>query len=87
MPETEKDALKKRLDVANKEILRLTKENESLIHMNDVLIAEKNQWMQQKAMQEQIIQQSLAQSNEKNNSMLQQIQDLNGEINRLKQEG
>lgn len=80
------DALKRRLDAANGEISRLLKENDSVKKMNEVLAAEKTQWVQQKAMQEQVIQSSLNQSNEKNNSMLQQIQSLNDEINRLKRE-
>ena len=82
---TEIDALKKRLGIANQEVERLSAENNALKNMNEVMSAEKVQWMQQKAMQEQIIQQSLGQSNEKNNSMLRQIEELNAEIRRLRE--
>ena len=84
MPETEKDALKKRLDVANKEILRLQTENTALIRANDVLISEKKQWELQKTVQEQIIQNSLNQSNAKNNEMLRQIEYLDAELRKCR---
>lgn len=56
------DGLLKRLDSLNEAIVIIQEDNKRLQKLNDVLIAEKKQWILQRPMQEQIIAQQLQSS-------------------------
>jgi len=56
------DALKRLHDSVNLRIIELERENKALIQSNEILVAEKKQWEQQKALQEQVIAQQLGNS-------------------------
>ena len=65
---------------------KFTIENARLSKANNILEAEKNQWTQAKTMQEQIIAQSINQSNSQLNIYLEQIQDLKTQIRGYKEQ-
>jgi len=65
---------------------KFTIENARLSNANNILEAEKNQWTQAKTMQEQIIAQSINQSNSQLNIYLEQIQDLKTQIRGYKEQ-
>lgn len=77
--------LKRLHNSINKAVKRLEEDNLNLKQQNDILVAEKKQWVIEKVMQEQIVQNSLNQSNDKNNNMLVQIEELKAELKRLKE--
>ena len=56
------DALKRLHDSVNLRVMQLESENKTLMQANDILVAEKKQWEQQKALQEQVIAQQLGNS-------------------------
>ena len=56
------DALKRLHDSVNLRVIQLESENKALMQANEILVAEKKQWEQQKALQEQVIAQQLGNS-------------------------
>lgn len=72
---------KKLYNSLKKRTSQLERQNKELLRMNDILVAEKKQWLQQKELQDQIISQHLA--TQGNDTVVEQLQN---EIRRLKKE-
>ena len=77
------DALKRVHDSANLRIIQLESENKALIQSNEILVAEKKQWEQQKALQEQVIAQQLGNSDGVVRLLQDEIQGLRDKIKGL----
>ena len=77
------DALKRVHDSANLRIIQLESENKALIQSNEILVAEKKQWEQQKALQEQVIAQQLGNSDGVVRLLQDEIQELRDRIKGL----
>ena len=78
--------LLKRWRVAQKTMEKLQQDKDMLTQQNQILVAEKNQWQQQKVMQEQIIQNHLSNSDGSVKALEGEIVDLRAEIKVLKAE-
>lgn len=78
------DALKRVHDSTNIAVESLERGNAELKRINEILTLEKSQWIQEKIMQEMIIQRALSDSNALSNKYLEEIQELKAEIRSLK---
>lgn len=78
------DALKRIHDSMNQAYTTLEQEHNRIKTQNAILTAEKNVWEVEKAQQQMIIQQSLAQSNNTSNLYLEENRRLKEEIKLLK---
>lgn len=76
----EHDAIKRRLETANKEILRLESEVNALTDRNRVLELEKDQWVRDKIRWQAMVQDQMNISNRKNNEYLEQIEQLRNKV-------
>jgi len=81
MDESEYNALVKRLEIANGEIRRLEKEKDDLIRMNNILAAEKKQWMKQKQVQDMVIKMQLENSDNVVRKLQDEIRDIKKKYN------
>jgi len=77
------DALKRVHDSVNLRIVELENENKSLMQSNEILVAEKKQWEQQKALQDQVIAQQLGNSDGVVRLLQDEIQKLRARIKGL----
>jgi len=77
------DALKRVHDSVNLRIVELENENKSLVQSNEILVAEKKQWEQQKALQDQVIAQQLGNSDGVVRLLQDEIQKLRARIKGL----
>jgi len=78
--------LKRRLDTANQLIIEQQKQIERLAAENALLTAEKRQWEQSKAMQDDIVRQSLGNFNEMYQNQVGIIQELKNRLNKYEGE-
>lgn len=78
------DSLKRIHDSMNQAYTTLEQEHNRIKTQNAILTAEKNVWEVEKAQQQMIIQQSLAQSNNTSNLYLEENRRLKEEIKLLK---
>lgn len=77
-------SLNRLLESAKKANEQLSRENIQLRNINSILEAEKKQWEQSKELQNVIIQQSLNNSNQTNQSQAEELQRLKDELRILK---
>jgi len=77
------NALKRVHDSVNLRVIQLEDENKFLMQANEILIAEKKQWEQQKALQEKIIAQQLGNSDGVVRLLQDEIQELRAKIKGL----
>jgi len=77
------DALKRVHDSVNLRVMQLESENKALMQANEILVAEKKQWEQQKELQEKVIAQQLGNSDGVVRLLQDEIQELRAKIKGL----